>query len=108
MTTESVSGNIAHIVTTAAGSESFIKQLRKAYVKSMIYVFAFYREELQEWGWKQYGETDDENVLLNYISRSMGTSVLWYYRLWKRTIYYPLLGPSESQTISPSTPPRLR
>jgi hypothetical protein len=53
--------------------------------KRMIYGFAFSPDELEEWGRQQYGDTDDEKVLLNYISRSMGPLFRDCYRLWRRT-----------------------
>ena len=51
----------------------------------MVYGFAFSTDQLEEWGRHRFGDTDDEDVLLSYISRSMGPLFTGCYRLWRRT-----------------------
>ena len=51
----------------------------------MIYGFAFSTDDLEAWGWQQFGDSDDEKVLLDYIGRSMGPLFRGCYRLWRRT-----------------------
>jgi hypothetical protein len=86
MAPESLSSDA--IATPAADSSA--KQCRsvakrRSTFKRMIYGFAFSPDELEEWGRQQYGDTDDEKVLLNYISKSMGPLFRGCYRLWRRT-----------------------
>jgi len=51
----------------------------------MIYGFTFSTDELEEWGKRRFGDTDDEGVLESYIRRSMGPLFTRCYRLWRRT-----------------------
>ena len=87
MATESISNGIAPLATPAADLST--KQRRsvakRRTFKRMIYGFAFSTDELEEWGREQFGDTDDEEVLLDYISRSMGPLFRGCYRLWRRT-----------------------
>lgn len=87
MVTKSVSSNIQvapDIATIAVDSST--KLHRKRYMfKRMIYGFAFSTDELEEWGRQRFGDTDDEKILLGYISKSMGPLFTGCYRLWRRT-----------------------
>ena len=87
MVTKSVSSNIQvapDIATPAVDSST--KLHRKRYMfKRMIYGFAFSTDELEEWGRQRFGDTDDEKILLGYISKSMGPLFTGCYRLWRRT-----------------------
>ena len=61
------------------------KRPKRRAKRRMIYGFTFSTDELKEWGRQQFGETDDEKVLRNYIARSMGPLYIRTRRLWKRT-----------------------
>ena len=85
--TESVSSNATPIATPAADSSTKQRRSvakRRAY-KRMIYGLAFSLEELMEWGRQRFGDTDDEKVLENYISKSTSFLFRGCYRLWRRT-----------------------
>ena len=87
MATERVPSNITPIAVPAADSST--KQRRSVTkrrpFKRMIYGFAFSPDELEEWGRQKFGDTDDENVLMSYIGKSIGPLFRGCYRLWPRT-----------------------
>ena len=88
MATESVSSNIIPITTPVADSSTNQRRsvaYKRRTFKRMIYGFAFSTDELEEWGRQRFGDTDDEEVLLSYISKSMGPLFSGCYRLWRRT-----------------------
>lgn len=87
MATETVSSNITPIMTPAADSSTVQRRsvAKRRTTKRMIYGFAFSPEELQEWGQQQFGDTDDEEDLLDYIDKSIGLLFRGCYRLWHRT-----------------------
>ena len=86
METMSVSTNITPNITTPVGDSSKRRSVTKRRTfKRMIYGFAFSTDELEEWGRQRYGDTDDEKVLLGYISKSIGPLFRGCYRLWRRT-----------------------
>ncbi|EDR01651.1 uncharacterized protein LACBIDRAFT_310607 [Laccaria bicolor S238N-H82] len=54
-------------------------------LRRMIYGFTFSHKELVEWGQQHFGETDDKEVLRQYVRRSMGPLFTRCYCLWRRT-----------------------
>ena len=87
METESVSSSITPIATSAADLSTNQRRIvsKRRPFKRMIYGFAFSTDDLEAWGRHQFGDSDDEKVLLDYISRSMGPLFRGCYRLWRRT-----------------------
>jgi hypothetical protein len=51
----------------------------------MIYGFAFFMDELVEWGKRRFGDSDDEEVLECYIRRSMRPLYARTHHFWRRT-----------------------
>jgi hypothetical protein len=82
METESASGHTIEMPVVSS-TEQRRSVAKRHMFKRMIYGFAFSPDELEEWGRQQYGDTDDEKVLLNYISKSMGPLFHDFYRLWR-------------------------
>ena len=88
METKSVSSDISSDIATPA-PESSTKQRRsvpkRRTFKRMIYGFAFSTDELEEWGRKRFGDTDDEKILESYMRKSISPLFNGCYRLWRRT-----------------------
>ena len=87
MATTNNASDITLIATPAADSST--KQRRsvtkRRTFKRMIYGFALSPDELEDWGRQQFGDTDDEKVLEDYISNSTSDLFDGCYRLWRRT-----------------------
>ena len=88
MSKKSVSSDITPIATSGADSSTKQRKSvpkRRPFTKRMIYGFALSTDELEEWGRQQFGDTDDEKVLLGYINKSIGPLFDGCYGLWRRT-----------------------
>ena len=87
MATTNVSSDITPIATPVADSST--KQRRsvtkRRTFKRMIYGFALSPDELEDWGRQRFGDTDDVNVLEDYIGKSTSLLFRGCYRLWRRT-----------------------
>ena len=79
----SIEKNVANLTLEPSAKQKTEPKRRAKY--RMIYGFTFSTDELEEWGRKQFGETDNKEVLESYLPRSMGPLYLRTRRLWKRT-----------------------
>jgi hypothetical protein len=74
------------VATPAADSSTKQRSVPKRRTfKRMIYGFAFSTDDLEERGRQRFGDSDDEKVLLGYISKSVSPLFDGCYRLWRRT-----------------------
>ena len=75
----SIEKNVANLTLEPSAKQKTEPKRRAKY--RMIYGFTFSTDELEEWGRKQFGETDDKEVLESYLPRSMGPLYLRTRRL---------------------------
>ena len=89
MATTTVSSIITPIPFATSAADSSAKQ-RRSVVKRRtfqrkIYGFVLFKDELEEWGRQQFGHTDDEEVLEEYLGKTISRLFRGCYRLWRRT-----------------------